>query len=104
MAMAGNEKGRLWVRLMKRHRVERDALIECEHDEAEEALRDLLPSLDLSQPMWLPRHHQDWEEYSLTRFRPEHFVESVDFDYMEVSFIFPEDEKKSRKRHLLEDV
>ena len=55
--------------------------------------------------MWLPRHRQDWEEYSLTRFRPEHFVESVDFDYMEVSFIFPEDEKKqTRKRHLLEDV
>ncbi len=102
--MSESIKGRLWVRLMKRHRVERDALIECEHENAEEALRDLLPALDLSQPMWLPRHRQDWEEYSLTRFRPEHFVESVDFDYMEVSFIFPEDEKKARKRHLLEDV
>ncbi len=102
--MSESIKGRLWVRLMKRHRVERDALIECEHENAEEALRELLPSLDLSQPMWLPRHHQDWEEYSLTRFRPEHFVESVAFDYMEVSFIFPEDEKKARKRHLLEDV
>ena len=102
--MSDSIKGRLWVRLMKRHRVERDALIECEHENAEEALRELLPSLDLSQPMWLPRHRQDWEEYSLTRFRPEHFVESVDFDYMEVSFIFPEDEKKARKRHLLEDV
>lgn len=102
--MSESIKGRLWVRLMKRHRVERDALIECEHENAEEALRELLPSLDLSQPMWLPRHRQDWEEYSLTRFRPEHFVESVDFDYMEVSFIFPEDEKKARKRHLLEDV
>ena len=102
--MSESIKGRLWVRLMKRHRVERDALIECEHENAEEALRELLPSLDLSQPMWLPRHRQDWEEYSLTRFRPEHFVESVDFDYMEVSFIFPDDEKKARKRHLLEDV
>ena len=102
--MPATVKGRLWVRLMKRHRVERDALIECEHDDVENALRDLLPTLDLSQPMWLPRHRQDWEEYSLTRFRPEHFVDSVDFDYMEVSFIFPEDEKKARKRHLLEDV
>lgn len=102
--MSESIKGRLWLRLMKRHRVERDALIECEHENAEDALRELLPSLDLSQPMWLPRHRQDWEEYSLTRFRPEHFVESVDFDYMEVSFIFPEDEKKARKRHVLEDV
>ena len=47
--MAENTKGRLWVRLMKRHRVERDALIECEHDQAEDALRELLPRLDLSQ-------------------------------------------------------
>ena len=99
-----NPKGRLWVRLMKRHRVERDALIECEHEEAEEALRELLPTLDLSQPMWLPRHRQDWEDYSLARFLPEHFVESVSFDYMEVSYIFPEDEKKARRRHILEDV
>ena len=29
--MSESIKGRLWVRLMKRHRVERDALIECEH-------------------------------------------------------------------------
>ena len=104
MREPSNTKGRLWVRLMKGHRVERDALIECEHDEAEEALRELLPSLDLSQPMWLPRHRQDWEEYSLMRFRPEHFVESVSFDYMEVSYIFPEDKKQARKRHVLEDV
>ena len=102
--MSAAVKGRLWVRLMKRHRVERDALIECYHEDVEEALRDLLPTLDLSQPMWLPRHQQDWEEYSLTRFRPEHFVESVDFDYMEVSYIFPEDKKKARQRHVLEDV
>lgn len=103
--MPQTAKGRIWVRLVKGHRVQRDALAECLHDDAEEALRELLPTLDLGQPMWLPRHRQDWEEYSLTRFRPEHFVESVDFDYMEVSFIFPEDGKKSaRRRNILEDV
>lgn len=103
--MTDRQPGRLWVRLMKRHRVEHDAMIPCQHDDVEEALRELLPKLDLSQPMWLPRHRQDWEEYSLTRFRPEHFVESVNFDYMEISYIFPEDEKKSaRRRSILEDV
>ena len=49
-------------------------------------------------------HEADWEEYSLTRFRPEHFVESVDFDYMELSYIFPDDKKQARQRHILEDV
>ena len=47
--MTDNTKGRLWVRLMKRHRVERDALIECEHEEAEEALRELSGSFDCAQ-------------------------------------------------------
>ena len=103
--MTVRQPGRLWVRLMKRHRVERDAMIPCQHEDVEEALRELLPKLDLSQPMWLPRHRQDWEEYSLTRFRPEHFVEPVSFDYMEISYIFPEDEKKSaRRRNILQDV
>lgn len=97
--------GRIWVRLMKGHRVERDAVYPCEKDDVEDALRELLPTLDLSQPMWLPRHYADWEEYALTRFKPEHFVESISFDYMELSYIFPEDEKKSsRRRHVLEDV
>jgi len=100
-----SQPGRLWVRLFKHHRVERDAVIPCIREDVEEALRDLLPTLDLSQPTWLPRHRADWDEYSLTRFRPEHFMESVDFDYMEISYIFPEDEKRqARRRHVLEDV
>ena len=103
--MTQTNVGRIWVRLVKRHRVERDAVQPCEKEDVEDALRELLPRLDLSQPMWLPRHRADWEEYSLTRFKPEHFVESVDFDYMELSYIFPEDEKKKgRRRHILEDV
>lgn len=90
--------GRLWVRLMKRHRVERDATVPCTRDDPEAALRELLPKLDLSQPVWLPRHRADWDEYALTRFLPEHFMEAVPFDYMEISYIFPEDEKKAAVR------
>ncbi len=98
------QSGRIWVRLIKRHRVERDAVHPCEKDDVEEALRELLPTLDLGQPVWLPRHRADWDEYSLTRFTPAHFMEHVDFDYMELSYIFPEDAKPGRRRHILEDV
>ena len=100
-----SQNGRLWVRIIRHHRVERDALIECERDQAEEALRELLPTLDLSQPVWLERHRQDWEEYAMTRFLPEHFLESVPFDRMEISYIAPEGAgKPMRKRNILEDV
>lgn len=97
--------GRLWVRLMKRHRVEKDATVPCTRDDPEDALRELLPKLDLSQPLWLPRHRADWDEYALTTFKPEDFVDSVWFDRMEISYIFPEEEKKPpRRKNVLEDV
>lgn len=37
--MNEHEQGRLWVRLMKRHRVERDALITCDRNDPEAALQ-----------------------------------------------------------------
>ena len=90
--------GRLWVRLMKRHRVERDATVPCTRDDPEAALRELLPKLDLSQPVWLPRHPRRLGRICAEpRFLPEHFMEAVPFDYMEISYIFPEDEKKAAR-------
>lgn len=96
--MAQQEQGRLWVRLMKKHRVEQDAVIPCSRDGAEEALMGLLPKLDLSQPIWMDRHRQDWQQYAMTRFLREHFMEPVWFDSMEISYIAPEDEKKKQRR------
>lgn len=97
--------GRLWIRLMKKHRVWKSITVPCTRNEPEDALRRALPSLDLSQPMWLPRHEADWADYALTRFMPDHFLEHVPFDYMEISYIFPEDERKpARQRSPLEDA
>lgn len=87
--MSEHEQGRLWVRLIRRHRVERDALIACDREDPEAALQELLPTMDLSQPVWMERNRLDWEEYGLTRFLPEHFLESVSFDSMELSYIAP---------------
>lgn len=97
--------GRLWVKLIRHHKVEKDALMECDRKNVEEALREMLPKLDLSQPVWLERHRMDWEEYAMTRFLPEHFLESVPFDSMEISYIAPEGVgKPARKRNILEDI
>lgn len=97
--------GRLWIRLMKKNRCLKDVTVTCLRDDPQEALRLALPDMDISQPLWLPRHKADWEEYALAHFLPDHFVDSVPFDRMEISFIFPEDAKKpARKRNPLEDA
>lgn len=97
------EAGRLWIRMMKGHRAVRDLLVPCERDDVQSALRDGLHTLDMSTPVWLPRHQKDWQDFALTRFLPEHFVEPVDFERMEISYIAPEDEKKPPKRYDLDD-
>ena len=97
--MPQKEQGRLWVRLMKKHRVERDAVVPCTRDGVEEALMHLLPQLDLSQPIWLDRHRADWRDYAMTRFLPEHFMEPVWFNSMKISYIAPGDEKKKQRRN-----
>ncbi|NLV58473.1 MAG: hypothetical protein GXY67_06845 [Clostridiales bacterium] len=98
-------QGRMWIRLMKAHKCLRDVVLECRRDDPRNALRQALPQMDISQPLWLPRHQADWEQYSFTRFLPEHFMDSVSFDRMEISYIFPEEESRpSRKRNPLEDA
>ena len=96
-------QGRLWIRLMKGHKCLRDFVLPCLREDPGDALRQALPQMDISQPLWLPRHQADWEDYALTRFLPEHFLDSVSFDRMEISYIFPEEEAKpARKRNPLE--
>lgn len=90
--------GRLWIRLMKKHRVAKSAVVPCTRDDPQDALLRALPEMDMSQPLWLARHLADWEEYALTRFLPDHFMESFPYDSMEISYIYPEDEKKPARR------
>ena len=97
--------GRLWIRLMKGHKCLRDAVLPSGREDPREALQQALPELDVSQPLWLPIHQADWAEYALTRFLPEHFVDSVPFDRMEISYIAPpEDAKPARRRSPLWDA
>ena len=105
--MTTPQEGRLWVRFMNHHRVIRDATVPCTHDTVEEALVTLLPKLDLSQPMWLDRHRADWEQYGMCTFKPEHFIEPVDFEAMMITYLPSEAEKQSmppRRRNPLEDA
>lgn len=88
--------GRLWVKQVKGHRVEKDLVLPCERGEVRTVLREAMHEMDLSEPMWLKRHQSDWAQYGLTRFLPEHFMESVPFDRLEISYIAPDDEKKKK--------
>lgn len=92
--------GGIWVRLMKRTRIDRDFTVSCTHEEWQDALDAACHKLDVTRPMVLARHERDWEEFSQTRFLKEHFLEDVPFDRMEVEYIDPDAKKSINERYL----
>lgn len=84
----------IWVRLMKKNRIDKDMTAPCSLETWQEALETACQKMDVPRPMILPRHERDWDQFSQARFLPDHFVESVSFDRMEVEFIDPDKKKK----------
>ena len=84
----------IWVRLMKKTRIDRDVTVDCSHADWQSALDDACHQLDVGKPMILPRHERDWVQFNQVRFLREHFIEDVPFDRMEVEFIDPDKKKK----------
>ena len=42
---------------------------------------------DLAEPVWLDSNIREFKQHSKTRFRKDNFMESVDFEYMEIHVI-----------------
>ena len=85
----------IWVRLMRKTRIDQDITVECALDDWQDALEEACHQLDVPRPLLLPRHERDWEQFSQARFLKEHFMEDVAFDRMEVEFIDPDKKKKN---------
>ena len=90
----------IWVRLMKRTKIDRDTVVECRHEDWQEALEKACRELDVPRPILLPRHERDFAEFSQARFLPEHFVEAVGFDKLEVEYINPDRKSKVNPLYL----
>lgn len=86
---------RLWARIIQKHRIVRQATAECTWDEAGDALTELCHEFDIPRPLWLNKHESEFAEFRRTQFLPEHFVEDVTFDRLEIEFL--EDDAKSRR-------
>ena len=84
----------IWVRLMRKNKIDRDITVPCMIEDWQDALEQACHALDVPRPMILPRHQRDFDSFSQARFLPDHFVEETGFDRMEVEFIDPDRKKK----------
>jgi len=78
---------RLWARIIVKHRIDQQATIACTHDQAEEALVELCRQFDIPAPLWLRKHENEFEAFRHTTFLPEHFMEDVPFQKLEIEFL-----------------
>ena len=86
---------RLWVRVISEHRIRCQETAPCAWGGERAALEEILKVLDLPNPMWLGKHEREYESFRRTSFLPEHFVEPIDFDRLEIEYL--DDTGKKRK-------
>lgn len=83
---------RLWAKILKDNRMLRDAVIADEHDDTRthkvlRALENACAQFDLGQPIWLDKTAEEFKRHAKARFYQDHFIEAIDFDYLEIQVI-----------------
>ncbi len=83
---------RLWGKLWKDNRLMRDTTI-CDQSNRTRtqkvfaALDGICVQFDLGKPIWLDANIKDFQRHAKTRFTQDSFIESIDFDYLEIQVI-----------------
>lgn len=83
---------RLWGKIFKDNHLLQDAVI-CDDTEDTRthkifhALDELCYTFDLEKPIWLDSNISEFQKVSKTRFRQDSFIETVEFDYLEIKVI-----------------
>ncbi len=84
---------RLWAKEFKSNRLIKDITIT---DVAEDknrtkkvfdAIDEVCYEFDLGKPIWLDKNITEFQRHDKTRFYQDNFIESIDFDYLEVHVI-----------------
>ena len=91
---------KFWLKIYKDNKLINDSV--CDLTEKlpgekmlNEGLKNCCYELDIPNPMIMKKHINDIKMYSLTRFLPDDFPETVEFDKVEINIF---DDSKNKKR------
>lgn len=83
---------RLWGKVWKDNRLLMDQVI-CDDTSKTrthkifDGLDELCYAFDLGKPIWLDSNISEFQKVSKTRFYQDNFIETIDFDYLELQVI-----------------
>lgn len=83
---------RLWGKIFKDNRLMKDTVICDNTDDTRthkifNALDAICYEFDLSKPIWLDTNISEFKKHDKTRFRSDNFVDSIEFDHLEIQII-----------------
>jgi hypothetical protein len=83
---------RLWGKIFKDNRLIKDTVIindttDTRTNKILKALEDICVEFDLGKPIWLDLNINEFKVQGKTRFYSDSFIESIDFDYLEIHII-----------------
>lgn len=83
---------RLWARTFENNHMLQDTVIVDDSNETRthkvfSALEKVCYAFDLGKPIWLDKNIADFKKLAKTRFTSDNFIETIDFDYLEIQII-----------------
>lgn len=83
---------RLWARTFKDNRMLLSSMqVSCSNDtrthKVFRSLEEVCRQFDLSVPIWLDKTISEFRRHKKARFTKDNFIESIDFDYLEIQII-----------------
>ena len=83
---------RLWAKEFKNNHMLKDTVICDDSDDTRthkifNAINEICYQFNLGNPIWLDSNVRDFQRYDKTRFTQDNFIESIDFDYLEIHVI-----------------
>lgn len=84
---------RIWFKEWKNSRLIKDLVIENNDTSLNrtrkvfQAVDEVCYAFDLSKPLWLDATAEEFKRHDKARFYQDNFIDSIDFDYLEIDVI-----------------
>lgn len=83
---------RLWGKIIKDNHLIKDMTVSNDTEDTRthkifQALEAICYAWDLSRPIWLDSTIAEFRHHSKARFYQDNFIESIDFDYLEIQIL-----------------
>lgn len=90
---------KLWAKQIKDNKIITSLIVKNNEkispsDKIDKCLKEICQKFDLSVPLWLEKHNNEFSQFKYVIFYPDDFIDDIDFDKLEIELIDDGNSKK----------